>query len=94
MVAATVKGWKYAFEHPEEALNSVMTRMIKEKIPANRAHQRWMLDRMKDIILAGNDIPMGVLRQEDFERVKSVLIDTGFMDDAPMFPEFYRGPVR
>jgi NitT/TauT family transport system substrate-binding protein len=94
IVAATSKGWKYAFEHPEEALNSVMKRMIKEKIPANRAHQSWMLDRMKDIILTDKNLPMGVLQQKDFERVKSILHDTGFMTNDPMFPEFYRGPVR
>ncbi len=94
VVAATVRGWKYAFEHPEEALDTVMKRMIKKNIPANRAHQRWMLDRMKDIMITENGAPIGVLRQEDFERVKSVLIDTGFMTNAPMFPEFYRGPVR
>jgi len=94
VVAATTKGWKYAFEHPEEALDAVMKRMLKEKIPANRAHQRWMLDRMRDIVMPEGGTPVGVLRQKDFERVKTVLMETGFMDQAPMFPEFYRGPVR
>lgn len=94
IVAATARGWKYAFEHPQEALDSIMERMLKEKLPANRAHQKWMLERMRDIIETNNEVPLGVLRQADFERVKSVLIDTGFMDINPIFPEFYRGPVR
>ncbi|MBI9079447.1 MAG: ABC transporter substrate-binding protein [Pseudodesulfovibrio sp.] len=94
VVSATANGWEYAFEHPEETLDAVMQRMIKNRIPANRAHQRWMLDRMKDIIMPENGPPIGVLRQKDFERVRTVLMETGFMDNAPMFPEFYRGPVR
>ncbi len=51
VVAASVRGWKYAFDHPEEALDATMTRMVKDKIPANRAHQSWMLYRMRDIIM-------------------------------------------
>lgn len=94
IVAATVKGWKYAFEHPEEALDAVMARMVKERIPANRSHQQWMLARMQDIIMVEEGTPMGVLRMSDYERVKSILQEMRFMDKAPMFPDFYRGPVR
>jgi len=94
ITAATIRGWEYAFDHPEEALDSVMKRMIKEKIPANRAHQKWMLDRMQDIIMPDEGTQIGVLRQDDFERVSSILMEAGFLEQAPMFPEFYRGPVR
>ena len=49
-VKATVEGWSYAFVHPDEALDIVLNYMVQAKIPANRMHQKWMLDRMKDLI--------------------------------------------
>jgi len=94
VVRATVRGWQYAFAHREETLDAVMARMDRAGVPANRPHQRWMLRRMENIILSDKVPAMGVLRQEDYERVRATLIETGFVDDAPMFPEFYRGPIR
>lgn len=95
LVEATIQGWVYAFEHPEEAIDSVMRRMIKMKIPANRAHQRWMLNRMRDIIQPkGSQIPIGVLTREDFERVQEALFESWFIEEGALYPEFYRGPVR
>ena len=94
LVKATARGWMYAFNHPEEALNAVMKRMKEAQVPANRAHQRWMLARMENVILS-DDVPvMGVLRQQDYENVVETLKETGFLDQAPLFPEFYRGPIR
>ncbi|MFH1914744.1 MAG: ABC transporter substrate-binding protein [Pseudomonadota bacterium] len=94
VVRATVLGWQYAFANREEALDAVMARMDRAGVPANRPHQRWMLRRMENIILSDKVPAMGVLRQEDYERVRTTLMETGFVDDAPIFPEFYRGPVR
>ncbi|MDD3311571.1 ABC transporter substrate-binding protein [Pseudodesulfovibrio sp.] len=94
LVRATARGWMYAFNHPEEALDSVMKRMKEARVPASRAHQRWMLARMEDIILSDQVPSIGVLRQADYERVVKILEDVGVIDKAPLFPEFYRGPVR
>jgi len=94
LVRATARGWMYAFNHPEEALDSVMKRMKEARVPANRAHQRWMLARMENIILSDEVPSIGVLRQADYERVVKILEDVGVIDKAPLFPEFYRGPVR
>lgn len=91
LVQATIRGWQYAFDHPDEALDSVMTRMEQARIPANRTHQRWMLDRMKDIILGENGYAMGVLHKEDFDLVSGTLLETGFIDKAPDYSEFYKG---
>lgn len=94
LVEATVRGWMYAFNHKQEALQSVLKRMKQARVPANIAHQRWMLDRMEDIIISEDSPPLGVLDKEDYEQVKKTLIEAGFIKNAPLFPEFYRGPVR
>lgn len=91
LVTATARGWMYAFNHTEETLESVLRRMRDAGVPANRAHQLWMLKRMEDIILDDAVPVIGTLRKKDYEHVKSILINTGFIKKAPPFDEFYRG---
>nr|WP_223296713.1 ABC transporter substrate-binding protein [Thiorhodovibrio frisius] len=43
---ATIKGWEYARDHPEEALDLVLTEAKHAGIPANRPHERWMLKHL------------------------------------------------
>jgi NitT/TauT family transport system substrate-binding protein len=93
LVRATLKGWRYAFAHKDEALDIVLKHMEAAKVPASRAHQRWMLDRMEDVTMA-DDGAMGVLRREDFDRVAKALTDTGFMDSVPIYEDFYKGMAR
>ena len=93
LVRATLKGWRYAFAHKDEALDIVLAHMEAAKVPASRAHQRWMLDRMEDVTMAEHGA-MGVLRREDFERVAKALTETGFVDAAPNYEDFYKGMAQ
>ena len=43
---ASRKGWEWAHEHPDEALDIVMKWVVKENIHTNRIHQRWMLEEI------------------------------------------------
>lgn len=43
---ASRRGWEWAHEHPEEALDIVMKVIAKEQLPASRNHQEWMLDEV------------------------------------------------
>ena len=83
-VKASMEGWKYAFDHPDEAVNIVLRYMVKANVPANRVHQRWMLARMKDIIdPPGMDGSIGALRKEDYDRVARTLKEAGLLKDMP-----------
>jgi NitT/TauT family transport system substrate-binding protein len=89
-VKASLAGWKYTFEHPEEALDIVMHYARKGMNFTNRVHQRWMLDRMKDIIIPqGNDIPLGRLEAEDYHRVVQELSKRSLITHSPSFSEFF-----
>jgi NitT/TauT family transport system substrate-binding protein len=91
-VLAAIDGWRYAFDHPEEAIDIVMENLKKEHIPATRVHQRWMLDRMRDLMHPpGVVIPAGRLLPSDYERVARTLKDSGLIVDVPEFTLFYRG---
>lgn len=91
LVDATLRGWMYAFNNTEEALDSVLKRMKKAKVPANRPHQRWMLKRMEDIILTDETHSMGILERGDFHHVRNTLINAGFLDKSPSYGDFYKG---
>ncbi|WP_207261604.1 ABC transporter substrate-binding protein [Desulfovibrio sp. Huiquan2017] len=93
LVRATLKGWRYAFEHKDEALAIVLKRMEAARVPASRAHQRWMLERMEDVTMP-DGAAMGVLRREDFKRVVGALLGTGFATHPPSYEDFYKGAMQ
>ena len=43
---ASRKGWEWAHEHPEEALDIVMEWVKKENVHTNHIHQRWSLEEV------------------------------------------------
>jgi len=90
-VQASIAGWKYALAHPDEALDIVMKYVNAAHLPTNRPQQKWMLERMQDIIQPpGADIPMGTLKEESYEQVARELKKYGFIGKIPDFHQFYR----
>lgn len=88
-VKASLEGWRYAFEHPEEALEIVIRHMCKAKICANRAHQRWMLARMQDLIMPVlEEGDFGCLKRPDFDSVSAFLLESGLTDETPDYDHF------
>jgi NitT/TauT family transport system substrate-binding protein len=91
-VKASLEGWIYAFYHTEEALNIILKYMTLAKVPANRVHQKWMLDRMKDLMSDQTEIDsFGKLSRADYDRVAQELKDVGLIRTIPDFRSFYRG---
>ena len=90
-VQASIAGWQYAFAHRDEALDIVMKYVNAANLPTNRPQQKWMLDRMADIIQPpGADVPMGSLQKETYEQVARELKNYGFIEKIPDFHQFYR----
>lgn len=90
-IKASIEGWLYAFAHPQEALGIIMKYMEKAHIPANQVHQKWMLERMEDLILPHDThAPMGTLLPEDYSRVAQGLKENGLIKEIPDFKSFYR----
>ncbi len=92
-VEASLKGWVYALEHQQETLEIVMKYANAASTGTNRAHQRWMLSRMLDLIFPqGDRSGLGKLKEQDYERVGGVLKDLQLIREVPRFSEFHRGP--
>lgn len=88
-VQASLEGWLYAFAHPDEALDIVIKHMRAAKIPANRIHQKWMLNRMRDLIMPGfpKGAP-GILSRKDYESVCRSLRAAGLIQNCPDYTTF------
>lgn len=90
LVRASVKGWEYAFAHPEETVDILLGIMKDNKVRANRAHQTWMLARMQDIILTERRSRLDTrLSPEDFESVKKALLQSGAIATDISYSNFY-----
>ena len=90
-VRASIEGWIYTFSHTGQALDIVLRYAKEANIPANRMHQKWMLERMRDLILVDNSTEIsGVLTSDDYYRVAEELKDAGMIDTIPLFDTFYK----
>lgn len=87
---ASLEGWRYAFEHPEEALDIVMSHVEAARLPTNRMHQKWMLERLREATLptAGRQGP-GPLLAGEFEAVARALAKAGLLHKPVSFEEFH-----
>jgi NitT/TauT family transport system substrate-binding protein len=87
---ATIEGWRYAFDHPDEAVDVVLKYMRQAHISANRIHQRWMLARMKDLIVPDDEPErIGKLKREDYRRVGEELVKSGLIGHLTELSSFY-----
>lgn len=88
-VQASLEGWRYAFNHQQEALDIVMKYVNEAKINTSRAHQKWMFERMKDIITGNGEVPMGTLVEKDYQTVTTHLKANGLIRKIPPSGEFH-----
>lgn len=89
-VRASLEAWAYAFDHPEETLDIVIRRMREARLPANRVHQRWMLDRMRDLMQpASAGIARGGLSRPDYVAVAESMKRENLIAAYPPFAEFH-----
>jgi NitT/TauT family transport system substrate-binding protein len=93
VTAASLRGWQYAFAHPDEALDIVQNRMRAAHLPSSRAHQRFMLARMQDIMTGPTPggAALGSLAPADFSRVVEGLAELQLIQARPSLDAFFKG---
>ena len=90
-VEATFEGWKYSFEHPEEAIEIILKHIKEANLPVNKSHQKWMLNRMYDLIFPhGKMIMFEELSEEDYNLVGEKLMEGGLIKYIPRFDSLYK----
>lgn len=91
--AATLKGWRYTFEHEEEALAIVEEKMNQANLPVSRVHQRWMLRVVKSIMVPKDGEQLvGQLPRQSYDSVAKTLRFSGLIHDLPSYREFVWRP--
>jgi NitT/TauT family transport system substrate-binding protein len=94
-VTATLEGWKYAFENPEFAIDVVVKYSKETNQPVNRVHQRWMLDRYKDLYYSKENKGFNTnLSIKDYQFVGNVLKESGLIKEVPAFDQFYQPVIK
>jgi len=87
-VNATQEGWLAAYADPEKAIDIVVAYAKKMNLPVNRIHQRWMLDRYRDLYTPKGEMSI-VLAEKDYLLAAEVLKDSGQISAIPPFKSFF-----
>lgn len=92
-VKATLKGWEFTAQNKDYTIDLVVAQMNKAHLPNNKAHQRWMLDKVLELLSpGGKNIQKGHLLEQDYYRALNIIksdIDLGGKPDIKI-EEFYK----
>jgi NitT/TauT family transport system substrate-binding protein len=88
---ATMEGWLHARNHPDEALQIVMRRVIPARIPTNRSHMQWMLEKILPGIIPGpaDGWKAGLLSRREYAKAVELMIRQGLIRMAPPYGDFH-----
>lgn len=89
-VEATLESWKYAFDHPEKTISIVLDQQRRQNLPANIAHQSWMLNRYRDLYYP--DLATGInthLPEPEYRNIATILLEAGLIGAIPSYSEFF-----
>lgn len=90
-VSASLKGWIYAFSHIDETVDIVTRYMAQAHLPVTRVHQKWQLERIRDLALVNESYKdFGKLSEKDFNEVAKGLKEAGLIDHIPEFGLFHK----
>ena len=89
---ASIQGWNYAFEHPDAALDIVMSHVSAAHLPTNRMHQQWMLTQLRQAMTGAGE-PLGALTRQRYQDAAATLGQAGLTADVPDY-EVFHVPLR
>jgi NitT/TauT family transport system substrate-binding protein len=87
---ASIKGWLYSFEHPEEAVSIVMNAAIEAKTGTAIQHQATMLEEIRKMMLFRvTPESIGELSPADFDFVQDVMKTHNLIVRPVKFEDFH-----
>lgn len=88
---ATLKGWEFTAQNKESALDIVLNKMLLSHVPANKAHQEWMLSKMLELIIPGDKkVNRGELLETDFLKAAAIINKRDNSSSKYQFSDFYK----
>lgn len=89
MIKAITRGWQYANENQDEAVQTILTYCDKWKLKTNYSEQKWMLEKILEASYIGNDF--GRLKKDKFQQVQEELLKQKIIRNKTAFSDFYIG---
>lgn len=87
---ATLAGWEYARQHPEETLDVVLRASRQTGVPANRPHSRWMLEHiLASIFPPEAETFPGRLDPDRYQETVQALVGAELVEEALPFDAFF-----
>jgi NitT/TauT family transport system substrate-binding protein len=94
-VRASRKGWEYAARNRSYAVELVIKQMQKTKVPANKAQQSWMLDRVLELKFPQGDTKkIYHLEENVFNQTNDILRNLGFIKSNIQYPSFFKPVIE
>ena len=92
---ATLKGWDFAAKNRQYALDVVIHQMQQAHLPANRAHQEWMLNKVVELMSPGTkQVTRGELLENDFLKAADILNPGDKSGLKFIFTDFYKPVLK
>lgn len=90
-VKASLRGWEYALNHPEETLAILKPIQEQVNVSINIVHSNWMLKSMEEMIYpAGKNVTLGYLTPADFDSAVTFLYQFEHIRTKPKYSDFYK----
>lgn len=88
---ATMEGWRHARSNPDEALRSVMRRVVAARIPTNRSHMKWMLEKILPGIVPdpASNWQAGILSRSAYAKAVEIMKRQGLIGEVPPYEVFH-----
>ena len=90
-VKASMESWVYALNNPDTSVAVIIRTLRGMNKTANHSHQKWMIDRYRDLYLpAGKTNLNSILPEADYLSNARILLQSKQIGSIPPFSEFYR----
>lgn len=91
LLISTLKGWQYTTDNKDAALDIVLQTMQLAHVPANKAHQDWMLVKTLELIQPGHKkVKFGELLETDFMNAATIINKRDKSSSTYLFTDFYK----
>lgn len=89
---ATIRGWEYAVENQEEAVEIVLkycgdTCAGSGSTSSPRIHQTWQMARVAELVKPDADTQVGAIDRTAFDRSVELLMQVGLINEAVTFEQ-------
>jgi len=90
-VKATIESWIYAMNNPDTSVSIILRYQRLQNMPANRSHQKWMIEKYKQLYMMPGTGGMNILLKEsDYQSNAQILLQNQQIGRIPAYKDFFR----